>query len=312
MKTNNTIAKIADNISEKWCVSNSEKVPLDMFALRKGFEWGASNNREHSSYERYSDVEAFIENNDSYLLCSWLPPDGDYAILDIESICPKEIRVRLLEEFANDIVYIEKSMSGNGIHAVIKRKYEKTAKYKKYAEILVNHHCTYTCDELSLNEAMNIDIDTNMDMTDEDIEDLENLTDVYDLFKKPNTINVNNNNSATWQDYKKESQYLNGSHADLYNIMFAFEYQKTLADFDNDYSRYEFGYASALSCLIKRTAPNMIDADAKFYNMHISKKSAALLIYFVLKQKLQPRIKHDEYRNGLPWLLYTADRVVNN
>jgi len=311
----NTIANlqdIADKISDKWCVSNSEKVPLDMFALRKGFEWGASNNREHSSYECYSDVEAFVkENPETYKVCSWLPMDGDYAILDIESICPKEIRAKILESFENDIIYLEMSMSGNGFHAIIPRKYEKTAKYKKYAEILTNHHCTYTGNIININDAINITIETNLDMSDEDMEDLQNLTDIYDLFKKP-AVTLSSNDSATWQDYKTESQYLNGSHADLYNIMYNYEYPKTLEDFDMDYSRYEFGYAAALSCLIKRTAPNMIDANARFYNMHISKKSAALLIYFILKQKLQPRAKHDEYRNGLPWLLYTADKVVNN
>lgn len=307
-----TIANIANKISDKWCVSNSEKVPLDMFALRKGFEWGASNNREHSSYECYSDVEAFVaENPNQYKICSWLAADGEYAILDIESICPKEIRAKLLEMFKNDIIYLEMSMSNHGFHAIIPRKYEKTAKYKKYAEILVNHHCTYTGNQIDIQDAMNLDVETNLDMSDEDIEDIQNLTDVYDLFKKP-SINVSQNGSADWQDYKTESQYLNGSHADLYNIMYNFEYPKTLEDFDMDYSRYEFGYASALNYLIQRTAPNMIDSDARLYDMHISKRSAALLIYFILKQKLQPRAKHDEFRNGLPWLLYTADKIVNN
>lgn len=282
-----------------------------MFALRKGFEWGASNNREHSSYECYSDVKAFVDENQSYRLCSWLANDGDYAILDIESICPKEIRAKLLEEFRKDIIYLEMSMSGNGFHAIIPRKYEKTAKYKKYAEILVNHHCTYTGVEIDIDDAIVKDVATNLDISDDDVDELDGITDIYDLFKKP-SINMGTNDSATWQDYKKESQYLNGSHADLYNIMYMYEYPKSLQDFDNDYSRYEFGYASSLNYLIQRTAPNMIDADARMYNMHISKRSAALLIYFVLKQKLQPRAKHDEYRQGLPWLLYTADKVVNN
>ena len=308
---NTTIANIANKISDKWCVSNSEKVPLDMFALRKGFEWGASNNREHSSYESYGGVAAFVSENPGYRVCSWLPSDGDFAILDIESICPKEIRAKILSMFENDIIYLEMSMSGNGFHAIIPRKYEKTVKYKKYAEILTNHHCTYTGNEISVTDAINLTIKTNLDMSDDDEEDIKNITDVYDLFAKP-AVNLSSNESATWQDYKTESQYLNGSHADLYNIMYNYEYKKTLEDFSLDYSRYEFGYAAALYCLIKRTAPNMIDENARFYNMHISKKSAALLIYFILKQKLQPRAKHDEYRNGLPWLLYTADRVVNS
>lgn len=300
---------IADDIGLKWCVSNEEKVPLDMFALRKGREWGASNARTHSSYEPFEEVNNFPMNG-KYKLCCFMESDGNYGLLDIEPICPKEIRQLLLDAFRNDVVYIERSMSGNGIHAIIPRKYSSTCKYKKYAEILVNHHATFTCKSLTFDEAFNMDISTNQTMTEEDETQIKEANDIYDLFKKPQASTFKG--GSNYDEYKAERRFLNGSHADLYNIMYNFEYKKTLEDFDNDYSRYEFGYASSLNQLIMRTAPNMIDEDAHFYNMHISKRSAAILISMVLKQKLPPRLKHEEYRNGLPWLLYIADKIVNS
>ena len=306
------LEKIADEIGLKWTVSNSEKVPLDMFALRKGREWGASNARTHSSYEPFEEVDNFLPSSadKNYKLCCFIEPDGDYALLDIEAICPKEIRQMLLDAFKDDMIYIEKSMSGNGIHAVIPRKYSGTCKCKKYAEILVNHHCTFTCKSMDFDTAYNIDIETNQETSEEDEELIQGMTNVYDLFKAPQVSTYKG--GANFDEYKAERRFLNGSHADLYNIMYNFEYKKSLADFDNDYSRYEYGYASSLNQLILRTAPNMIDENAHFYNMHISKKSAAILISMILKQKLPPRLKHDEYRNGLPWLLYIADKIVNS
>lgn len=110
--------------------------------------------------------------------------------------------------------------------------------------------------------------------------------------------------------YKSALSAFDGRHADLFNAMCDFIYEKTVdGDFHGDWSSYEFGYASKLHYLLQRLAADMMDMDGCHYTLKLSQEEAVMLVYMALKQVLPPRDKHGTYRNGLPWLLYTSERV---
>ena len=303
----------------QWCVSK-DKVPLDIYALKSGFEWGASDKRSHSSYVDYVEaVKIRAKTNYPITLRVDTETQGIYVI-DIEKICPQEIRQAILLALHDSIIYLERSMSNKGYHLIIDTDPEPlpTAKYKKWFEILSKHHCTFTEREISFDTAYHEQFDENHFITDDD-KDIELLNflskpvspkDFYTFINPDNkTINIT---SSSLEEYKRAAGEFDGRHADLFSMLCAMDYQKTVdGDFNGDYSSYEFGYASKLHYLLQRLAADMIDADCKHYQIKLTREQAVMLVYMVLKQCLPPRDKHKSMRVGLPWLLYTSQQVYD-
>ncbi len=306
---------------QKWCVSK-EKMPLDVFALQKGYEWGASFKRTHSAHADFDTVKKIYDQT-SYRPTLFVDTaEQNIMILDIEPACPVEVREALLTGLKNDIQYIERSMSGHGYHLIIGvdgSSHHHTVKYKKWFELLSNHHCTFTLEEIDLATAMSEDHGTHESITDDDkdIELLEKLRpgisseELYQYIGGDRaSVAAAAAESGSYAEYKSACAGFDGRHADLFSQLCAVEYQKTVdGDFFGDYSKYEFGYASKMYHALKRFSANMIDSDANFYELKLSEKETIMLIYMVLKQMLPYRPKHDETRRGLPWLLYTAEQV---
>lgn len=301
-----------------WCVSKN-KVPLDIYALKKGLEWGASNKRSHASYVTYDEaVEIGAKSNLPVTLFVDSSKQAVYVI-DIEKTCPQEIRQNILTALQPCILHLERSLSGKGYHLLIALTNTvelKSAKYKKWFEILSSHHCTFTQVLVDFNTAYYDEFDTNEFITDDD-KDVELLNalkeprtalDFYDLISASRTIKTGD--SVDMELYKQAVAQFDGRHADLFNLMCDMEYTKTVdGDFHGDYSSYEFGYASKLHYLVRRLSANMIDANCRRYKLEVSKEQAIALVFMVLKHSIPPRQKHKELRNGLPWLLYTSQQV---
>ena len=314
---------IPDELKEipRWCVSKN-KIPLDIMALRKGFEWGASDKRTHSSYGTFEEASKIGAKKGNLPVTLFVDSSTQSVyIIDIEKTCPKEIRQQILLALYDNIAYIEKSLSGKGYHLLVNISTSEslqTAKYKKWFEILTNHHCTFTQNEIQIKDAYYEDIDTNEFITDDDkdVELLDALKspitpyDFYKLISISSGTKINIDDSATLDEYRKVTSTFDCRHADLFGLMCDMEYTKTVdGDFHGDYSCYEFGYASKLHYLLRRLSQDMIDADCRHYVLDVSKEQAIMLVYMVLKQSLAPREKHKEFRNGLPWLLYTSQQV---
>lgn len=303
---------------ESWCVSK-DKMPLDMYALANGYEWGASNKRSHSSYVNY-DAAAQVRAKKG-LPVTLLVDASVQAIyvIDIEKTCPQEIRQAIMLALHDSVIYLERSLSGKGYHLIVECEAAAlaTAKYKKWLEILSNHHCTFTENEVDFQTAFFEEFDTNEFVTDDD-KDVELLNALsspvtgmqfYDLIGSSAQA-VRIADSATFDEYKKAVKNFDGRHADLFGLLCDMEYAKTVdKDFHGDYSAYEFGYASKLHYMLRRVANDMIDADCNHYELPMSKEESIMLVYMVLKQCMAPREKHKSMRNGLPWLLYTSQQV---
>lgn len=306
----------------RWCVSKN-KIPLDIFALKKNLEWGASDKRSHSSYGTYQEAAEIGAKKGNLPTTLYVDTaQQSIYVIDIEKTCPAEIRQQILLALHDSIIYVERSLSGKGYHLIIDMPSQNslpTAKYKKWFEILTNHHCTFTMDEIDIKTAFYEHIDTNEFITDDDndvdlLNALKTSISPYDFYNLigSDAVKLNLTENSTFEEYKKVAATFDNRHADLFGLMCDMDYNKTVdSDFHGDYSSYEFGYASKLHYLLKRLSQDMIDADCNHYTIDMTKEQSVMLVYMVLKQMMAPRDKHKEYRNGLPWLLYTSLQVYS-
>lgn len=312
----------------KWCVSK-DKMPLDMYALARGLEWGASTRRSHPCYTDFDTaLEASKTKNLPVTLWIDSQETGYYAI-DIEKECPARIRRGILLALHDHIDYLERSLSGKGYHLMVRLAAPKactTVKYRKWVEILSSHHCTFTMKEISFQEAYDDEFPENetVGLWDEDVnpDDLEAKRDqeLLDLLSAPLTPEdfydkIGENRTAVLcsamdaGDYKAALATFDGRHADLFNGLCDMVYEKTVDDFSGDMSRWEFGCASKMHYLLQRLSRDMMAADMSHYQVTLDQAQAVMLVYMALKHTLPPREKHKTIRNGMPWLLYTSQQV---
>lgn len=86
--------------------------------------------------------------------------------------------------------------------------------------------------------------------------------------------------------------------------------EKSIEGFNNDYSRYEMSVASGLAnhtLRIKKLAK-----DTQSYRelaSQLTEQDIAYAVYLLVQEALPHRDKHDEEREGLPWLLFTSKRA---
>lgn len=312
----------------KWCVSKN-KMPLDMYALARGLEWGASTKRSHPCY---TDYEKAVEMGRVQNLPVTLYLDSaetGYYMIDVEPACPAKLRQGILLALHDHIEYLERSLSGKGYHMAVKLSAPAaltTVKHKKWIEILSAHHCTFTMKEIDFQTAYYDSFPENhaMALWDEDVnpEDLDAKRDdeilralsspltpeaFYDIIGSERT--QIRTAAAEPEEYRKALATFDGRHADLFNGLCDMIYDKTVDDFNNDQSRWEFGYASKMHYLLQRMSRDMVAADMTHYQVDLDQAQAVMLVYMALRQMLPPREKHKVIRNGLPWLLYTSQQV---
>jgi len=106
------------------------------------------------------------------------------------------------------------------------------------------------------------------------------------------------------------------NHEMLLNLLCSTaRYNRTLADFNYDHSRYEFGYLSHLHKTLLQHAENNTTVMASLTNYGtsdgIDPSIVAYIIYEALTMLIPFRVKHSETRNGVPLLLDAARRLVS-
>lgn len=296
---NPAVQKIAQN--QRWTMSTNKKMPIDMKVLLEEHRiQGASIYGDHnpyiSLYELTDNLPTAI--NATYSLNAML--DG-IVILDIEPKCPDNIKLEMLQL---PFLYAEVSMSGNGIHLILPAPYEtdddKTIvqtcaamqEENKWYEFLINHNITFT---------------------------KRVLVDYYG-----NVLTGGNANVRKWWDplvKKAKDRHIykttNGEELleepEIYakeEILDAVinrtrEYGKTLDDFKGNHSSYEFGMFSYYS-------KHVLNYIKTIRNHTYTDNEIIWLLYLCVKEKLEPRDKHNELRNGIPYLLYSAERIYQS
>ena len=306
-----------------WCVSK-DKEPLDMWALARGRVWGASNKRSHSSYTDYKTAsEASVKTG--YPMTLYVDTSQlAVCVLDIEKTCPATLRRAMLLSLHDEVIYLETSLSGKGFHLVLKLPAPEEMRVMKFPsrwfEVLASHHCTFTGNEITFDKAYSMEIPENAQVPDDGSDVAKRSAEMLEAMSKPLTTrdfcammdngNIKVAESLGIDSYRAALSNFDGRHADLFNSLCDMLYTKTVdGDFHGDWSSYEFGYASKMHYQLQRMAQDMIDEDCKHYQLNLTKEEAVMLVYMALKQVLPSREKHKTVRNGLPWLLYTSERV---
>lgn len=216
------------------------------------------------------------------------------VVLDIEPACPPAIRDELL---SLPSLYCEQSMSGNGYHmimelpdnfydfpaAVGKRKLQE--KHKWY-EILIDHWVTFT---RTAPKAMSI------------ARGSKDWEQVYAELAQ----------EATQTAFLQFELQPEKPDLPLIDVVISVlkqlpTYPKSLADFHDDYSRWEFGNLGYLYSRVQ----SLLRTDVMRNAHHWDESSRAWLLYEVAAQMLPGRDKHAEMRNQMPYLLYIATAMV--
>ncbi len=279
----------------RWTVSTKNKMPIDMNALRyRQVLIGATFKNDNQPLVTLEELQQIIPNptNTAFNLNQSL---DNFVVLDIEPKCPPEIRDRLL---TLPYKYCELSMSGYGFHLVFdkpKTNYEAILLSKPalkeehgYYEILLNHYVTFTGRECKPSE----------NCVFADISEFEKLVeDLASKAKIQHSITLDTDDLPNLEDIELGD--------DIVNLLSQAKYNKTVSNFEDDYSAYEFGVAGFYYKKLK-----MLLSTTKYKKHEYSNLEKMVLLYNIIVEIIPYREKHETVRDGLPWIMYTCKRVV--
>lgn len=279
------------------------KMPIDSYALmHKGKIWGAAFDRGYNPLITLPQLLQWFQSQskDGHFicpsnLCYYLQAEHDrHIVLDIEPACPREALNNFLDTLPYS--YAETSLSGKGVHlgfilpenhqinfqnlSVIKQE-------KKHYEFLMNNKfCTFTMNQI-------------LPQRDEREEKalLSLLMPMYETWKEHQTVRAQFIMGMDKPAIPEEEYMMRMSGS--------MNLKQTLEDCGCDYSRYEFKYAVAILFRLKA-----LMRTSKLKDIQYTPEQAAWLVYQILKEKLEHRSKHNELREGVPWLLYIAKDSV--
>ena len=275
---------IFDKMKEKslWTVSSNKKVPLDLqwFIEHKDEPnaiKGAKFQDERSLGTFYEAENAIPDHaNATYY---YQMNNEDYLFLDIEPKCPEHIKKHLLQL---PYVYGETSMSGKGIHllvpkpknindfpdALIKTQLKED---RGYYELLVNHYATFTGKEIPLPTKIN-------DFTEKLYQSLAQKA------VATKSIELMDSEEIDIDDIPYNNEII--------ELVMRKPFEKELVDYDDDYSKYEFGMMNYYAHRIYQRANLDIFKAHKY-----SDDELLNLLYYIIEDNLEHRAKHDEKRN---------------
>lgn len=277
-----------------------KKIPVDLPHLlsKDPYENWRGARAENRPYIPLTEIAAEPDlnrllNNTCFRL-SQTQGDG-FVVLDVEPDCPDEDKKAF---FALPWFYAEVSMSGRGIHLLLPApasfpeirlgKPSLKPKDRNDYEILLNQHVTFSMRPLARDASAPVrpmsDFEALWDklagaaklraMKEIDASELPDIEDIYD-----------------------------GSH--MLAVLADARWKKTPKDYGGDMSRYEYA-----SCLYVYGRMKRILAEAPSAGHQYTDQEKLAMLYAVMKDMLKWRPKHDETRNGLPFLLYQCKQAM--
>lgn len=275
---------IFDKMKNKplWTVSSNKKIPLDLqWFIEHKNEPNAikgAKYQDERSLGTYYELEEHIPNhaNATYY---YQMNNEDYLFLDIEPKCPDNIKQHLLQL---PYVYGETSMSGKGIHLLIPKPKNindfpdaliktQLKEYHGYYELLVNHYATFTGKEIPLPTKIN-------DFTEKLYQSLAQKAVATKSIELMDSEEIN----------IEDIPY----HNEIIELVMRKPFEKELTDYNNDYSKYEFGMMNYYAHRIYQRANLDI---FKAYNH--SDEELLNLLYSIINDNIEHRTKHEEKRN---------------
>lgn len=299
------IQTIKDN--QQWTISTGTKMPIDIPYLETcGIVIGASFANGNQPLVSLAHVQDVIENkggtttnNAAYNLKQGL---DSFFILDIEPDCPEDVRNELLRL---PYAYGEYSMSGQGFHLAFPRPDQPPVKRPElftakpvikeehgWYEFLLNHYVTFTGNMVCPADG------TIMRPIDDLWAEFDRISENTKII---HTFELENGQIPELEDIEL-GEFITDLLTDE-NCA----YRKTIDDFNGDASKYEFGvtgfYHKRMNSLLSTSA----------YEKHTyTPEERIRILYEVIIRMIPYRKKHEELREGMPWLMYTAKRVVTS
>lgn len=308
---NPAIQKIKDN--KRWTVSTTKditdkngkkrnKMPIDMYELINNNRiWGCAWDRGHHplvDLQTVCDTLPTAKTN-TYMLDAM---DDGLVVLDVEGRCPDHMKKEFLKL---PYLYGEISMSGHGLHLIFELPTKILKKYpnamtkaslqsenKDYEILMADHFVTFTRNTLP---------SSSNECSAEDFERIfENLCSVQKQTIQFDAVNVKDIDTDNIPDFDTMLTYLQ-----------QFEYNKTLKDFaypnktGYDNSAYEHYASRYYYTQLKKCINSPAYTGAEY-----SDEDKAVMIYYIAKEKIPYREKHDEIRAGMPWLLFLVTRMI--
>jgi hypothetical protein len=290
--TNPLIQSIKDRA--KWTISDKDKMPIDMYALMVEHRISGALSTDENSLVSLDKLCQYMPTaaNNAYYLDALI--DG-FVVLDIEPKCPDDIKSELLRL---PYEYGEVSMSGKGYHLLFKMPdciSEYPAAQKKivlkeehgYYEILMNHYVTFTRNAIPLSE--NADA-KGFEKIFRELASVQTESAKGEAFD----VTVEPPDDIPFEDL-------------IVSTLMKQNYRKTIEDFDNDNSLYEYAFIGFLHYKLKLIL-NVSRIKATGHEYTDNEK--AWIIYKVAQEVIPYRSKHEETRCQLPWLLFLAKSSI--
>lgn len=339
---NETIAALAEK--QNWTFSErNTKRPIDLFELlSKGRLRGVSNYSQNPC-RTLKELMLFFpgaKGNFAYRLNGKV---DKLCVLDIESSCPEDVK----QEFIDTLPYLygEISMSGKGVHLVFPLPEDILEKYPdaynkivlkskdKTFEILIKHWVTFT--GYQLNNPVNTNCDENAfrelfeKLASEQVSFVRKNINASDMRPDLETTYSRMNGRLTYKKFKEKrvEQYVkNLVNPECKTPPCSY---KALNDLNGDKSAYEYRiFATIYQAIIAKIDEinGYMKAHKKVFQeipyLYPTEEELVwttyeiALVFLDLPEDLTPfkdfvpREKHEQARNGLPWLLYLAQEVV--
>ena len=284
------IKKLAKN--EKWTVSDKDKIPIDLkLWIYQQKLCGAQFNND-LSLVTLDVLRKEIPNaaNHAYYLDAMI---DKYVVLDIEPSCPDDIKQELLQMSYS---YGERSMSGKGYHLIFplptciaEYPIAQTKLVLKeehgYYEILMAHYVTFTADMLPPASGTEPFEPLFRKLASQQKEVVRTEMDITEMAPEMDTCTLRIQTALKFCGHC---------------------YPKHLEDFHNDHSKYEFAYMMHLY----KNLQKLIQMDSVQTHRTYTESEQAWFLYSLAKEQLPHRVKHEETRDGLPWLVYLAREVM--
>lgn len=316
--TNPTIARLGQRTA--WTISDNKKKPINFRALMTtGADWGARPDDGDTALVTLDTLTTMLPQatNAAFYLDTMI---DRVAIIDVEPTANADTLAMICHAIAPYCLYMETSMSGKGYHFIVELPdnfFQHSAHITKPTlkssdgtwEILLNHWVTFTRQPIDPT-IWNTAINTTPSVSYTWSELFNHLID-----QQPRT-QKNHQHSATdiatdthgtaltsWDidDTTQRDQELNWV---FYCVTrFNTHYHKTIDDFYDDYSRYEY------SCIV--TLRNYLTNLLKNHAAHDPTITLAVLtrvVYTSACEIIDHRDKHDTSRNttigSVPYLYY--------
>lgn len=308
---NNMAVKVIAEVS-RWTVSgrldegSNGKAPIDMRHLLDMGRVRGAWARDEQCLVTLDELTSRLPDaaNAAYYLRA--PLDG-LMVIDIEPECPAEVSAQLLQ--LPETIYAEVSMSGRGYHLMVplprnfvdhpKAMYKKVLRHEKgWYEILLEHWCTFTRNPISKTDAA-------LEATGRTPE--EPYTSTASLYESLAASARSSSAHSTEIQTPVDPPSIVGSDEIVSETLDGADSRlKTLEDFDNDTSRWEF---SILGTLLNEMRRHLV-VIGYLKSTRYSDSDIAWLLYLAAVEVLPPRNKHRERRNGRPFLLDRAAAMV--